>query len=52
MLEPELFIELSAELGGFTLDGCADNDGNNAQIPVFCCKGNSFLDNDVTGERI
>ena len=53
MLEPELFRELFAEIGDFTLDDCADNDGNNAQIPVFCCKENSFLDNDhVTGEKI
>ena len=43
---------IEAEVGPFTLDGCADINGRNAHKWAFCSKAKSVLERDLAGERV
>ena len=49
---PLEFQALEKLLGKFTVDGCADNQGYNAQCHRYYCPNNSFLTADVSGEQV
>lgn len=49
---PEIFEELNAEFGPFTIDGAADHAGRNAFCPVFSSSYNSFLDQPLSGHMV
>ena len=46
------FNLLNAEVGPLTVDGCADTQGFNAQLPKFYSKHDSVLQADLAGERV
>ena len=52
MLHLPHFLELEALSKPFTLDACADNDGRNAQCPLYCCPNNSFLEFDCRHHHV
>ena len=52
MLEQSIFHELNERLGPFTVDACADPDGNNSFCTTFYSKDNSFIESDLRGETI
>ena len=52
MLKKEIFKELDAAYGPFTVDACADPSGDNAHVPRFYHAKNSFLKADVSGETV
>ena len=52
MILPHLFRDLEEELGAFTLDACANNDGRNALCDDYCSPNNSFLAKDCAGHQV
>ena len=52
MLQTDLFLDLHAEFGPFTLDGASDAEGTNSHLPRWCSKSESFLERDLAGERV
>ena len=52
MLETDIFCDLHAEFGPFTLDGACDEEGTNSHLPRWCSKSDSFLEKDLQGERV
>ena len=52
LFDPAEFKRLQEEYGPFTLDAAANGDGSNAQIPNYCSKQRSFLQEELHGQNI
>ena len=52
MLKSKFFRSLEKRFGPFDLDACADDEGLNAHLSVFCSPKNSFLDFDASGCKV
>ena len=53
MLLRRLWLEVQEATGrAFTLDACADDEGNNAHCENFCSPSKSFLVTELTGQHI
>ena len=52
MFAAKAFADIEAEVGPFTLDGCADVKGHNAHKWSFCSKAKSVLERSLAGERV
>ena len=49
---PAEFDRLSREVGGFSIDAACDVEGKNSFCPEFCSAADSFLDRDLSGQRV